>query len=172
MFTANYISTLRHGGYTAVCFACGVGNIDPQPIDEMDNDHRIHQPIYPWGVKLACGTMAGGSAALLSNPTDVSDSYASRQSLAKRTETLLFKCSRRYSKIIRQEKLKSLWTGCTPNVLRATLITSTQIPSYYFAKEFFSDIFRLRKNEFTLHFYLKLIFSYRCIGGYSPLSTL
>ena len=146
-------STLRHGGYATLCFACSVGNIDPQPIDR-DGQRPPHPSAnLPLGVKVACGTIAGGSAALLSNPTDVvlirmqADNHwpkEQRRSYSNAVDGI--------RKIIRQEKLKSLWTGCTPNVLRATLITSTQIPSYYFAKEFFSDIFRLRKNEFTLHF--------------------
>ena len=55
-------------------------------------------------------------------------------------------------KIIQHEKIKSLWIGCTPNILRATLITSTQIPSYYFAKQSFSKLLNLKQNDFSLHF--------------------
>ena len=55
-------------------------------------------------------------------------------------------------KIIRHEKIGTLWTGCSPNVLRATLITSTQIPSYYFAKKKISGVLNLRQNDISLHF--------------------
>ena len=161
-------STLRHGGYATLCFAF----IDPQPIDR-DRQRPPHPSAnLPLKVKLACGMIAGGSAALLTNPTDVvlirmqADNHwpiEQRRSYSNAVDGI--------RKIIRHEKLKSLWIGCTPNVLRATLITSTQIPSYYFAKKSFSNIFRLQQNEFTLHF-ISSLFSATVASLLQPLSTL
>ena len=146
-------STLRHGGYATLCFAVCEDNIKSR-----QKDRDIQHPPHPsanlsLGAKLGCGVMAGGSAALLSNPGDVilirmqADNH-----WPKEQRRLYSNAIDGIRKIIRHENLKSLWTGCAPNVLRATLITSTQIPSYYFAKKSFSNVFNLRQNDFTLHF--------------------
>ena len=152
-------STLRHGGYATLCLYLGQqynNNNNNNNNTNLINDKK--RPPHPSSnlslmTKITCGIIAGGSAALISNPSDVvlirmqADNHWPKHQ--RRGYSNAFNGIK---KIIQHEKIKSLWIGCTPNILRATLITSTQIPSYYFAKQSFSKLLNLKQNDFSLHF--------------------
>jgi len=112
-------SGLRHGGY-------GV-------LERYWQDHfgEISLP-----ARLACAMTSGSVAAVVANPTDVvlirmqSDGHWAEAQ--QRRYRHVFDGLRR---IVTEEGVRTLWRGCSPTVLRAVLVTSSQIGTYEEVKQ-------------------------------------
>jgi solute carrier family 25 (mitochondrial oxoglutarate transporter), member 11 len=148
-------STLRHGGYASVCaFAFYPGNPvsagEPPPPHPADRCFLIQ--------KLAAGVSAGCLAAFLTNPTDTvlirmqSDGHWPRQSRRNYKH-----CFDGLYRTAREEGWRTLWRGCRPNVIRATLITSTQLPAYYWGKLTLAKVFQWDRDSTVLHVCASLV---------------
>jgi hypothetical protein len=87
-----------------------------------------------WQAVLA-GAAVGGAAALISNPSDVvlirmqSDAHWPR--VQRRNYRHAFHAM---ATVVRKEGVGMLWRGCGPTVLRASLVTTTQVPTYHATK--------------------------------------
>jgi len=109
-----FFSGMRHGGY-------GV----------LERKWREKFGSINLGQRLLCAVTSGSVAATLANPTDVvlirmqSDGHWPPE--ARRGYRHVF---HGLSCIIRDEGIRRLWRGCSPTVLRAALVTMSQIGTY------------------------------------------
>lgn len=87
------------------------------------------------GVRLGCAIAAGTIAAVIANPTDV-------VLVRMQADGGLPESRRRgyrhvldgIARIAREEGVPALWRGCSPTVIRAVLVTASQITAYEEAK--------------------------------------
>jgi len=102
--------------------------------------------------KVGCASFAGIVGALIANPADVvlvrmqSDPFwpsKQRRNYRNAFDGL--------HQIIRKEGYRCLWKGCTPTLVRAVLITSTQIPSYHSAKRHLTTSSQLKPTSVITH---------------------
>lgn len=111
-------SSLRHGLY-------GV----------LERHCRHAQGATSSGARLACAVSAGAFAAVVANPTDVvlirMQADGHRPPFQQRNYHHLLDG---LARIRREEGLATLWRGCGPTVVRASLITGAQIATYEEAK--------------------------------------
>lgn len=126
-------STLRHGGYATVCHLL----VSAPPKGSYDN--KTHPAtLATMSQKLVAGVLAGAVSATVSNPTDVvlirmqADGHWPPQQ--RRQYRHVF---HGLHHVIKTEGLSRLWRGCFPTVLRATLVTTSQLLTYFRAKDFF-----------------------------------
>lgn len=109
-----FFSGMRHGGY-------GV----------LERKWRENFGTVSLGNRLLCAVTSGSVAATLANPTDVvlirmqSDGHWPQE--LKRGYRHVF---HGLSCILREEGIRTLWRGCSPTVLRAALVTMSQIGTY------------------------------------------
>ena len=108
--------------------------------------------------KLTAGVLAGCLAAFFTNPTDIvlirmqSDGHWPRESRRNYKH-----CFDGMYQVARKEGWRNFWRGCGPNIFRATLITSTQLPTYYWGKLALADALNWDHGSTTLHVCASLI---------------
>ena len=130
-------STLRHGGFAV---ACSVVASSPSLAATSSNALPDALPPHPSKyvsvpTAVAAGALVGSLAALVANPSDValirmqSDGHwpvGQRRNYRHAGHAI--------ATIIRTKGVARLWRGCGPTVVRAALITTTQIPTYHATK--------------------------------------
>jgi solute carrier family 25 oxoglutarate transporter 11 len=93
------------------------------------------------GQMLFCGALAGGTASIIGVPSEVAlvrmsgDQKLSVDDPARRNYKTVFDA---LSRIMREEGVRSLWSGGIPTVTRAVLLNMGQMPVASAAKSFFS----------------------------------
>jgi hypothetical protein len=148
-------STLRHGGYATIC-AFAFLPINPEDAGDPHPSHPADSCTLVQ--KLMAGVSAGCLAACLTNPTDIvlirmqSDGHWPRQSRRNYKH-----CFDGMYQVARKEGWRTFWRGCGPNMIRATLITSTQLPTYYWAKLALAEALNWDRESTTLHVCASLI---------------
>ena len=124
-------STLRHGWYASLCAA-----VATRVVASQNGAVPAHpSSSVPLVAKVVLGCAAGAAAAAIANPSDVvlvrmqADGHwpaAHRRNYRHVFDGL--------ARIVQKEGGGRLWRGCTPTVVRATLVTATQLPVYWVAK--------------------------------------
>jgi solute carrier family 25 oxoglutarate transporter 11 len=136
-------STTRHGGYATVCtILAGVDLTSPindTPITGNINGLKELPPHpsknVPLWQAIIVGTIVGGLAAFTFNPSDValirmqSDGHWPPEKRRNYRHV-----GHALSTIVRKEGMLRLWRGCGPTILRASLVTTTQLPTYHLTK--------------------------------------
>ena len=150
-------STLRHGGYATLC-AAWLGSRDPSPAAAFSSDVLPPHPstLCPLWQTVICGAVAGSLAAFLANPADVAlirmqaDGHwpaSTRRNYRNALHAI--------GRIVLSEGLPTLWRGCVPSVVRAALVTTTQLPTYHLAKRellaYAPGCFRAGSDDPVLH---------------------
>lgn len=105
---------LRHGGY---------GVLDRKWKEQFDGISLLG--------RLTCAITSGGFASVIANPCDVvlirMQSDGHKEKSQQRMYNHVFDGFRR---ILNEEGVRTLWRGCSPTVLRAVLVTASQIGTY------------------------------------------
>ena len=151
-------STLRHGGYATVCTIL-VGNELNWTSSTTSNQDLPPHPSknVPILHAILAGAFVGSLAASISNPSDVAlirmQSDGHWPSHQRRRYKHVFHAIRT---IVQTEGLHRLWRGCFPTVVRASLVTTTQLPTYHLTKKMLldympKDVFPLQNNDTKLH---------------------
>lgn len=141
-------STLRHGGFAVVCTALASSSPSSAPLSSSpaadaaaaaatsSNALPPHPSKYvSVAAAVATGAVVGSLSALLANPSDValirmqSDGHWPAEQRRNYRHA-----GHAIATIVRTKGLGRLWRGCGPTVLRAALITTTQIPTYHATK--------------------------------------
>ena len=164
-------STLRHGGFATVCtmMALSTTNITTSPTTTTTtllSSPTSHLPLPPLPPHpstfvsltqaIVGGTAVGAAAALLANPLDVvlirmqSDRHwplKQRRNYRHPFDAIW--------KITKTKGLERLWRGCGPTVLRASLVTTAQLPTYHTTKRLVLNaaptLFSQGSNDSKLH---------------------
>jgi len=124
-------STMRHGGYAALCAM----QVDADTLREAHE--QGHHPDSTLGMhqRILAGCVAGFTSAVIANPVDVTlirmqaDGHWPPQ--ARRNYSHVFQG---LAHAYKTDGLASLWNGCSPCALRAMLVTSSQVPTYFAVK--------------------------------------
>ncbi|GAB5353814.1 hypothetical protein AAMO2058_000066200 [Amorphochlora amoebiformis] len=117
-------ATLRHGIYFHL----------NRTISSNDTTHNAIS-LKGFGLTLASAALAGVIGAVIANPADVvlirMQSDPQWPAHAQRRYRHAF---HGVYQVATQEGIGRLWRGCTPTVVRAVLVTASQVPSYHMAK--------------------------------------
>ena len=152
-------SSLRHGLFAVACTHMCVQATASAPAHRTATQQLPPHPskFVPIETAALAATIVGGISALVANPTDVvlirmqSDGHwppRQRHEYRHAGQALL--------DIAHNEGLGRLWRGCGPTVLRASLVTLTQITTYHSTKRFLLKSaplswFPLGNNDSKLH---------------------
>ena len=143
-------STMRHGGYASACTLAVHGSFSAPNWSPNAASRSVPHPASEASVmqRLAAGCACGSVAAFIANPTDVvlvrmqADGH---WPLARRRGYYnIFDGARR---IVFEEGPRRLWRGSGPTVFRAMLVTATQIPAYFWAKEWLVERVKFGKGK-------------------------
>jgi solute carrier family 25 oxoglutarate transporter 11 len=135
-------STLRHGAFATVCTAVAASSaVTSLPTNNSTTNDVASLPPHPSkfvtvAQAIVAGAVVGAGAAFVANPSDValvrmqSDRHwpvAQRRNYRHVGHAI--------TSIVSQKGWHRLWRGCGPTVLRASLVTTTQIPTYHATKQ-------------------------------------
>lgn len=122
------------------------------------------------GVKIAAGAASGALASTLCNPIDI---FKVRYQAASGTEyAALPPWSHAMVLTVQKEGLRTLWRGCAPNVLRATLITAVQMSGYDHTKQSLLRHGWLGPEGKPVHVASSVVASLLCILVTNPVDVL
>ena len=134
-------STLRHGAFATVCTVVAASSATSLPTNNSTTNDAASLPPHPSkfvtvAQAIVAGAVVGAGAAFVANPSDValvrmqSDRHwpvAQRRNYRHVGHAI--------TSIVSQRGWLRLWRGCGPTVLRASLVTTTQIPTYHATKQ-------------------------------------
>lgn len=146
-------STIRMGGY--------------EPIKRFLCKDQAEPTIVPFYKKVMSGACSGATAALLTTPCDVAKVRLQSEARLTYPHTLatLYRIGRS------EGVLKGLWRGTGPNVLRATIGTSTQISSYDQSKNYLLSTGCIREGP-GLHFISSFFAGFCTATAYNPIDVV
>lgn len=118
---------LRQASYTTV--RMGVYNSLTEKFSDIDGKSSFL-------VQLSCGLAAGGSGAFIGTPAEVSLVRMTADGRLPPDKRRNYKnVFNALSRIVKEEGVRALWTGCTPTIGRAMLVNMCQLASYSQAKQ-------------------------------------
>lgn len=87
-------------------------------------------------VQLSCGLAAGGTGAFIGTPAEVSLIRMTADGRLPLDQRRNYKnVFNALARIVREEGVRALWTGCTPTIGRSMLVNMCQLASYSQAKQ-------------------------------------
>ena len=138
---------LRQASYTTVRMGVYTSLIDKFAVDGKTT----------FITQLSCGLTAGGVGAFVGTPAEVTlirmTSDGRLPPDQRRNYTNVFNA---FSRIIREEGVRALWTGCTPTIFRAMIVNMSQLASYTQAKTHLMSTGKFEEG-ITLHFCASMI---------------
>jgi len=110
-----------------------------------------------WGPSVAsrllCATTAGFIAGAVANPTDVVLVRMTADGTLEKSKRRVYRHAfDGLSRIASEEGFRTLWRGAGPTIMRASLITASQVTSYETAKEALQEHLGLQSGTFALNF--------------------
>ena len=137
-------STLRHGGYASLCSVLvGTEMLTTTATTTATTTTTTNNNLPPHpsqGLHLtqciATGAFIGSVAAFVANPTDVAlIRMQSDGHWPPAQQRNYHHVGHAIRTILRTESAATLWRGCGPTVVRASLVTTTQLPTYHVTKQ-------------------------------------
>lgn len=126
LYTGLSAGLLRQASYTTVRMGVYTSLIEHLSVDGKTS----------FVAQLTCGLVAGGTGAFVGTPAEVSLIRMTADGRLPPEQRRNYKnVFNALARIVREEGVAALWTGCTPTIGRAMLVNMCQLASYTQAKQ-------------------------------------
>lgn len=149
-------STLRMGGYDVIKNALGAH--DPKNT--------------PFWKKVVAGATSGAVGAAIANPTDLIKVRMQAQGKASAHAHKYKNTLDAFKQVYKNEGLKGLYKGVSPNSQRAALLTASQLASYDHVKHFLLNSGVLKRDGIPTHFWSSFFAGFIAAAMTSPFDVV
>ncbi|KAF6034843.1 hypothetical protein EB796_006849 [Bugula neritina] len=157
-------SMLREGSYSTI----RLGAYEPLK-SKLGATDPAHTPLWK---KILAGATSGAIGSALANPTDLIKVRLQAQGKLSPQESVRYTgVVSAFREILQTEGVRGLWTGCTPTVCRAMILTATQIPTYDHMKHTLLN-HQLMEEGVPLHIVSSMVAGLMCAITTSPVDTI
>ena len=106
-----------------------------EPVKQFYVGDKYDGQMIPMYYRIAAGLTTGAFGILVANPTDVVKIRFQGEGKKPENERRYKTVTQAYSKIIKEEGVRGLWTGLGPNIIRNSIINAAEIATFDYAKD-------------------------------------